>query len=132
MQEPMTQVGGQESPSAVLPSSHVSPFCRMPSPHTAGAKVQLVVQKSVLTAFPSSHCSTPWWVNPSPQRAFLQPATQASVLMSFPSSHCSAPSRMPLPHTAEPMVVVVVFVVVLVLVVGPTVAVVEVVVVATT
>jgi len=85
-----------------LPSSQVSPGSRQPLPHVGGGSVQSFRQQSVSTAFPSSHCSTPSCVTPSPHRAIVQSFVQASVLTSLPSSHSSPASRWPSPQCPPP------------------------------
>src|SRR3989344_1055071 len=70
----------------------------MPSPHIVSMHV-FVVHASVLTEFPSSHCSTPVLTMLSPQVAVLHVFKQASVLITFPSSHCSPDSVTEFPHT---------------------------------
>src|SRR5262245_31487895 len=62
-------------------------------------KVHALLHKSLLTALPSSHCSTPMCTTPSPQRAFWQ-ETHASVSSTFASSHCSPLSTTESPEPA--------------------------------
>src|SRR5256885_670471 len=75
--------------STPSPSSHSStPASAMPSPQTGS--LQALVQASVLTVLPSSHCS-PACRMLSPQRGGLQPLVQLSVLTLLPSSQASTP-----------------------------------------
>src|SRR5258705_8507835 len=62
------------------------------------SNIQLAEPPSSFARLPSSHCSTPARVNPSPQLANTQELRQASLLLPLPSSHCSLPSVTPLPH----------------------------------
>src|SRR5690349_19791664 len=140
------QVLLQVSVLTVLPSSHCSVPATTPSPQTMQAergppqsvpvslwfltpsvqvaRMQVVLQVSVLTVLPSSHCSVPatmpspqtmqaeqgppqsvpvslWFLTPSVQVARMQVLLQVSVLTVLPSSHCSAPATTPSPQTMQ-------------------------------
>src|SRR5690606_20423082 len=82
-------IGEQPSSDPLLPSSHSSPCCKIPSPQ-AGS-VHALEHASLSLLLPSSHCSTPWRTKPSPHMARMHIPTQPSVLLMLPSSHCSTP-----------------------------------------
>src|ERR1043166_7312826 len=97
-------VARQSSSSAVLLSSHSSPCSRTPLPHVTVWQVLEQVLPGLPLSAPLSQSSTPFWGDPSPQKAILhEPGavlllTHASVGSSLWSSHSSPGSRMPLPH----------------------------------
>src|SRR5262245_48897845 len=92
----VVQVAEQPSPLALLPSSHCSPACTIPSPQ----KVQLLRQVSVSLLLPSSQVSpAEASVTPSPQQ--LQSGRQLSqaVLPRSVPSQVSFGPRMLSPQT---------------------------------
>src|SRR5512134_1643789 len=99
----VSSVGSQDSMTIrFTPTGMNVDTSRSELPHRSSSVPRLLVQSalqlSVSSRSPSSHCSTPEYVNPSPQTFITQPSTQPSLLDWLPSSQISSMPRKPSPH----------------------------------